>query len=151
MNQNQIIIGAINNLIDESKKILIPNAIATLSANLNEACEYKDFFLINYEKYANQIIENSKLPLGKKEEIRQKFKNPLHQTNTLITKPIGHTNDKYAPELLLQTMLLIMMICNKILQYIVKQYIVEHVNNQLKKKIFYIIQDIHIIMNVLNA
>lgn len=72
----KLIKDAINNLINRSKKILIPNAIATLTANLSKACEYDDFYKIDYEAFAKKIIDDSNLPPSRKEEIRQRFKNP---------------------------------------------------------------------------
>ena len=77
----QLIKGAIKNLIDGSKRILIPNAIITLTANLNEACGYDDFYKIDYLKYGKRIIDDSNLPPKRKEEIHQRFKNPSPANN----------------------------------------------------------------------
>lgn len=97
MNQNQVIKGAIKNLIGESKKkILIPNAIITLTANLEEASENKDFYLIDYEKYAKQIIDNSELSVERKEEIRHKFKKPPLPPKETIAEPIKEKSQLFS-------------------------------------------------------
>ena len=96
---------AIKTLIDDKKSILIRNAIATLKLRLSEACEYDDFYRIDYDKYAKQIIDESNAFMRpeRKEEINNQelnderpTPNPINIRSSdpnLVDKHSGHIND----------------------------------------------------------
>ena len=93
-----LILDAIKQLIDGKKPILIRNAIATLKLRFSEACQYDDFYRIDYDKYAKQIIDDpsSFMSSERKEEIRKKFNKPIQTTNDQIKMPgLVEENIKY--------------------------------------------------------
>ena len=92
----QLIRGAIKNLIDDSKKILVPNEISKLTANLNEASWYDDFYKIDYLKYGKSIIDNSNLSPKRKEEIHQRFKTPFTGNNKQCSDSIKKKADFFS-------------------------------------------------------
>ena len=58
-----------------SKKAFTMVAISYLSANIEEAIKYDEFFHIDFENHAKKIIDRAGISPSRKEEIRQMFIN----------------------------------------------------------------------------
>ncbi|KAK8848010.1 hypothetical protein M9Y10_019062 [Tritrichomonas musculus] len=81
---NDDLLRNINILINEKPKMLVKLAINQVKDHIFDAIHLEKFYDIDYDKYAQQIIDDSKLPDNKKNEVRKKFPNFAGETTANI-------------------------------------------------------------------